>query len=110
MGQTDLANYKNIYLQTAREYLNDLRSGYSKLSVNPQDKEVISSIHVSAHSLGGQSQIMKFANIVKSSANIEKISGEIQNKVGIINNDFMNSLKNSLDELDLELSRIEEAQ
>jgi chemotaxis protein histidine kinase CheA len=110
MGQTDLASYKNIYLQTAREYLNNIRSGYSKLSVNLQDKEAISLIHVSAHSLGGQSQIMGYTNIVKFCVNIEKVSGNILDKVSLINNEFVNLLKNSLDELDLELSQIERTQ
>jgi chemotaxis protein histidine kinase CheA len=110
MKQTDLTGYKNIYLQTAKEYLNNIKSGYLKLSANSQDKEAISAIHVSSHSLGGQSQIMGFTDIAKLSADIEKASANILDKVNSIDNEFMSLLKKSIDELDLEFSRIEKAQ
>jgi chemotaxis protein histidine kinase CheA len=107
MGQTDLASYKNIYLQTAREYLNSILAGYSKLTVNLQDKEAIGIIYVSSHSLGGQSQIMGFAQIVVLAGAIEKKSGDIQAGVIQADDKFIFFLKEFVDRLDLELSKIE---
>jgi chemotaxis protein histidine kinase CheA len=110
MGQTDLSSYKNVYLQTAKEYLDSIQSGYLKLSVNSQDKEAVNEIHVSAHSLGGQSQVMGFTNIVRLCANIEKVSADILDKAILIDNEFINLLKDTIEKLNLELSRIEKIQ
>jgi chemotaxis protein histidine kinase CheA len=106
MGQVDLASYKNIYLQTAKEYLGNIQSGYLKLSVNSQDKEALSMVHISSHSLGGQSQIMGFENITVLSGAIEKKSGDILAKVDQADNKFIFLLKDSIHKLNLELLKI----
>ena len=110
MGQVNLADYKNIYLQTAKEYIENLLSSYAKLSANSQDNQAINQIHISSHSLRSQSQVMGFENMTNLAADIEKVSDNILNKVSSIDDNFMNLLKRSIDELNLELSRIEKTQ
>lgn len=110
MTSTDLSDYKNIYLQTAKEYINNLSMGYSKLSVNPSDNEAINTIHISSHSLRSQSQVMGFSAIADLSGNIEKASSDILNKVSLVDEKFMNLLKNSVDGLTAGLAKIEKTQ
>jgi len=107
MASTDLSDYKNIYLQTAREYINSLSSACSRLSVNSVDNETINAIHISSHSLRSQSQVMGFSAIADLSENIEKASDDILKRLNLVDGKFMNLLKNSVDGLNAELSKIE---
>ena len=107
MGQVNLSDYKNIYLQTAKEYINKMSLSYSKLSKNSQDNEAINMLHISSHSLKSQSQVMGFTNITNLCADIEKVSNDILNKISLVDGNFMNLLKNSVDKLNLEFNLIE---
>ena len=107
MGQVNLSDYKSIYLQTAKKYVNDLSSACSKLSKNSQNKEAIIVIHLSSHSLKGQSQIMGFANIVNLCERIEKSLGNILKGVDEVDDNFLSLLKKSIDDINLELNLIE---
>ena len=107
MGQIDLTSYKNIYLQTAKENIDSMLSSCAKLIENVQDKEAINSLHISSHTLKSKSQLMGFVNVAALCANIEKISNNIINGVSQIDDEFMVLLKNSIDEINLELIQIE---
>lgn len=107
MGQTNLSDYKNLYLQTAKEYVGNLSSSYSKLLANSQNSEAIDSIHLDAHSLKGQSQVMGFTNIVNSCMNIDKIYSDIKDGKNKIDNTFLNLLKGFIDDLNSEIILIE---
>jgi chemotaxis protein histidine kinase CheA len=107
MAQVNLSDYKNLYLQTAKEYLSSLILGYSKLTENIQDKDAVDMIHLAAHSLKGQSQVMNFESMANLCASVEKKSKDIVSNICPINGDFVNLLKTSIDGLKLELYRIE---
>jgi len=107
MAPIDLGSYKSIYLQTAKEYVGNLLSGYLKLTADPYDKEVINNIHISSHSLKSQSQVMGFTDTVAICANIEKISNDILNGIRKIDTEFLTLLKDSVDQINLKLFKIE---
>jgi len=107
MAQTDLSDYKNLYLQTAKEYISNLFSSYSKLSANLQDNEAIKTMHIASHSLKSQSQVMGFMDITVLSGAIEKRSRNILTGVAQVDDKFIIFLKDSIDKLNLELSKIE---
>ena len=107
MAQVNLSGYKNIYLQTAKEYVNNLLSGYLSLSTNSQDADAMKTIHLSSHSLKSQSQVMGFTNIVNLCVNLEKVSDDILNGVFKVDVEFTVLLKKTIDELSLELASIE---
>jgi chemotaxis protein histidine kinase CheA len=107
MGQVDLNSYKNLYLQTAEEYVNNMSLSYSKLSTNSKDDEAANMVHLSAHSLRSQSQVMGFISVANLCANIEKTSRDIEDGVVQIDDKFIIFLKDSIDKLKLELAKIE---
>lgn len=107
MAPIDLGSYKSIYLQTAKEYIDNLVSSFTKLSVNPQDNDAINTVHISSHSLRSQSQVMGHQKIADLCVSIEKISSDILGKIRTADDEFMSILKNSIDELNSELSQIE---
>ena len=71
------------------------------------DNEIINTIHISSHSLRSQSQVMGFSAVADLSGNVEKASDDILNKVNLVDDKFMNLLKNSVDGLNAELSKVE---
>jgi chemotaxis protein histidine kinase CheA len=107
MAQVDLTDYKNIYLKTAKEYVNNMFSSYSKLSVNLQDNEAVGVAHISSHSLKSQSQVMGFTKIVDICFEVEKAAKNILDGVVKIDDKFVFILKNAVDIVSLELVSIE---
>ncbi len=55
-----LAQYKDLFVQTGKEYLSALGDALLKLEKTPDDKEVIAEIFRNAHSLKGQSAAMGY--------------------------------------------------
>ena len=53
MAQVNLADYKNLYLQTAKEYIDKISLSLNQLSNNSSDKEALNNLHVASHSLKG---------------------------------------------------------
>lgn len=107
MAQTNLSNYKNLYLQTAKEYIDSLLAGYNKLVSDSQDKDAINNLHIASHSLKSQSQVMGFMDITVLSGAIEKKSRDILFGIAQTDDKFIIFLKDSVNKLNLELSKIE---
>lgn len=74
MTQVDFSDYKSLYLQTAKEYLEKMQSDLDKLSNDLSDKIALKDLYISSHSLKSQSQIMKFTDISDLSLDIETAS------------------------------------
>jgi len=106
MGKTNLADYKNIYLQTAKEYIGKMLISLDKLTKNVLDREALSDLYISSHSLRSQSQVMEIIEVGKLAGSVEKKSKDILNGSGKIDNAFLFSLKESINELYLKLSKI----
>ena len=99
MSSTDLSNYKNLYIKTAKEYVDKLLSDSLKLTSNPSDKEVINSLHINSHSLKSQSQVMGYMNVADICLNIEKISSDVLEGHVEFTNDDISNIKKSVEEL-----------
>ncbi len=106
MATTDLANYRTLYLQTAKEYIEKMSVGLSQLSFDISNKQALNNIHISSHSLKSQSQVMGFTDMASLSAVIEKSSNDILNGVSQIDDKFIAFLKTSVAELSLGLTKI----
>jgi len=107
MGQINLSDYKDIYLKTAKEYIDKMLSAYSKLSKDSQDKEAIIIAHLSSHSLKGQSQIMGFTKLVDLCESIEEPLENILKGAKVMDSEFLTFLKKSVDDINSELNLIE---
>jgi len=107
MAQINLSDYKNIYLRTAREYVEKISISLNQLSDDFLNKEALNNLHIASHSLKSQSQVMGFKNVSDICLNIEKISDDILNKVSLVDDTFMSLLKDSVDKLNSEFNLIE---
>lgn len=110
MAKTNLSDYKNLYLQTAKEYLDKMSVSLNRLSNDVSDKKALNNLHISSHSLKSQSQVMGFTDIASVSAMIEKTSNYTLNKSGAVDDKFLVFLKDSINELNLKLAQIEKTQ
>lgn len=104
----DLSSYKNIYLQTAREYLSKMSASLNKLSGDVLDKEALNDLHISSHSLRSQSQVMGFEDIADLSGAIEKISSNVLQGINQLNNETILSIEKEIGELDGILKQIQD--
>ena len=71
LSQDDINKYKTLYLSTAKDYLKNMQMHISHLLKSEQKEVAITQIHIDAHSLKGQSQVMGYNNIAKISEIIE---------------------------------------
>jgi chemotaxis protein histidine kinase CheA len=65
--------YKTLYLQTASQYVKEMKENVDQLLTGNETTEVIDAIHLAAHSLKGQSQMMAYPEMTSISSIIEKI-------------------------------------
>lgn len=75
---SDLNQYKDLYIQTSREYLQSLNDKLLILEKNPKDMEAIEEIFRSAHSLKSQSAAMGYINTGFLCHTIEDVFYEIK--------------------------------
>ncbi len=71
LSDDDVRKYKKLYLETARNYLKNMQACISMLLKNEQLHPTIKQVHLDAHSLKSQSQLMGYNQIAKISEIIE---------------------------------------
>lgn len=79
MGNDDFSEYKDLYIQTGREYIQSLNASLLTLEKEPANKEAIEEIFRSAHSLKGQSAAMEYQSTGFLCHTIEDVFYEIKN-------------------------------
>lgn len=60
MNPKDIAFYKELFLKTAKEYLESLDQNLSLLNNDPNNKEAIETSYIAFHSLGSQNAAMGY--------------------------------------------------
>lgn len=115
MKPNDIAFYKELFVQTANDYLMSLEKNLTSLKGDPDNKDLIGIIHIAFHSLGSQSVAMGYqstsafcrlneAILFRIKENKITISNELIEELikstGIIKNSVLNINSNS-SELDL---------
>lgn len=107
MGAVNLADYKNLYLETGREYLETLKKSLDVLEQNQNNQDALSQMFIAAHSLRSQSQVMNYTEIASLSESIEKQSRDLLDKKEVLNTEVLSMLKNTIDALSLEFGKFE---
>lgn len=108
MAPTNLSDYKDLYMQTAKEYVSSLLENTSLLVQNPQDLDATKAIHMSSHSLKSQSQVMGYNDIVNICLSIEKSSDDVLKGNSTFNDQAVSNIKKSVEELEEILKRVQD--
>lgn len=79
MSQDDVIRYKNLYLQVARNYLQNMQVNISFLLKEGKAEAAERQVQLDAHSLKSQGQIMGYNHIAKISEIIENLFNKDNN-------------------------------
>jgi chemotaxis protein histidine kinase CheA len=107
LSQDDRIKYKALYLQTARNYLQNMQLNISFLLKGEQIKIAIKQVHMDAHSLKSQGQIMGYNHIAKVSEIIENLFNKQENENSQVNKDVLIQIQADLCRLQDSLTEIE---
>ena len=99
MVKVDLSCYKNLYLQTAKEYIDKMSVSLGQLSNNVSDKDALNNLHIASHSLKSQSQVMGYEDVADICLNIEKISNDTLQGSAQLNNETIKNIKKEVEKL-----------
>ncbi len=73
VSDDDKSKFKDLYLQTAKAYIDDIQRNLLILRSDFSNKESIGVVHMAAHSLTSQSILMGFGHVAAYSRLIEMI-------------------------------------
>ena len=107
LSQGDIQKYKKLYLETARNYLENMQANISFLLKGEQPLTSVQHIHIDAHSLKIQSQIMGYNNIAKIAEIIEYLFNKDENENAHVAHDVLIKIQSDLTRLHDSLTEIE---
>jgi len=107
MNSDEVAQYKDLFVTTAKTYLETLNMGLLKLEKEPTSKEVINEIFRAAHSLKGQSAAMGFKETGYLCHVVEDVFYEIKENGKKVDPTLADLLFASLDALTASIQKIE---
>ena len=103
----DFSEYKDLYIQTGREYIQSLNASLLTLEKDPADKEAIEEVFRSAHSLKGQSAAMEYQSTGFLCHTVEDVFYEIKNDRMQLTSELSDHLFAAFDALTDSLNHIE---
>lgn len=80
MKDQGLSEYRDLYISTARSYIDDVQKNLATLKKDGSNKKALEVIHRSAHSLKSQSKVMNFDEAALMCESIEHIFQKIIEK------------------------------
>lgn len=107
MNKDEMAQYKDLFVSTAKKYLETLNNELIKLEKDPGDKNSIDEIFRAAHSLKGQSAAMGYNDTGLLCHVVEDVFYEIKENGKVINHQLADLLFESLDELSKSVQKID---
>jgi chemotaxis protein histidine kinase CheA len=103
---TDLSEFKQLYNQTANEYLQKLQNGIVAVKANPTDHDVMKVMHLSAHSLKSQSLVMGYTSIGHLCALLEKTFASVLDQTLTFSDEIISTTEQAITELAVSLKRV----
>lgn len=103
----EFLEYKDLYVQTSRDYIQSLNASLLTLEKNPTDKEAIEEVFRSAHSLKSQSAAMEYESTGFLCHTVEDVFYEIKNDRMALTSELSDHLFASFDALTDSINCIE---
>ena len=105
-----LAEYKDIFVSEAKEYLKTLNNCVLDLEKDPENVSLVEEMFRAAHSLKGMAGTMGFDQIASLTHQMESVFDEVRNQKIKAEKRVINLLFESLDVLEKLLSQVEEGE
>lgn len=109
MTTIDLSSYKNLYLETAKEFIASLKKNLETLSTDPINKAAIYEIFRSSHSLKSQNLAMGYIRTGQFCKVIEDYFHEINEGKISYKIEFQNILKDAIEKIEQSIKSIEQS-
>ncbi|RYL92969.1 chemotaxis protein CheA [Sporolactobacillus sp. THM19-2] len=106
----DMNQYLGIFVDEAREHLQNLNDKLMELEDQPRDPELISSIFRSAHTLKGSSGQMGFGNMMKLTHTMENVFDALRHQKITVSSDMIDRLFEALDTLESMVDSVEQGE
>ena len=108
LSDIDIIKYKKLYLETAKNYLENMQLNISFLLKGEQIKNAIKQVHIDAHSLKSQSKIMGYENFATLTEIIEYLFNKEEKENIIMPNDLLIKIQSDITGLMDSLKEIEQ--
>ena len=102
----DISQYRDLYIQTARDLVSAMQKHINHLSTNANDKKTIYELYRAVHSLKSQSLMMGYTQLGLTNRLAEALFKEIHegkqtlsNEVLSLMTEVVSHMKNSLDQI-----------
>jgi chemotaxis protein histidine kinase CheA len=107
LNHDDVLKYKDLYLRTARNYLLNMQACISFLLKGQQSHATIKQVHLDAHTLKSQSQMMGYTHIGKISELIEYLFNKEETEGVHVKHGVLIKIQSDITRLFDSLNRIE---
>lgn len=104
----DMSQYLSVFIDEAREHLQNLNDKLMTLEEQQDDPELINSIFRSAHTLKGSSGQMGFSNMMELTHTMENVFDALRNHKIKVNSDMVDILFETADVLESMVDAIEQ--
>ncbi len=95
----DVSEFKDLYIKTSRESVQEAKSSLLKLQKNLFDKEMIEKVLRIAHTLKGRAAVMGYKETSLKSATLEDLFREIQEGRKELTSDLLGTVSQTFDEI-----------
>jgi len=95
----DVSEFKDLYIKTSRESIQEAKNSLLKLQKDPSDKEVIEKVLRIAHTLKGRAAVMGDKKTSLKSATLEDLFREIQEGRKELTSDLLGTVSQTFDEI-----------
>lgn len=106
----DMNQYLGIFVDEAREHLQNLNDKLMELEDQPRDPELISSIFRSAHTLKGSSGQMGFGKMMKLTHTMENVFDALRHQKITVSSEMIDRLFEALDTLESMVDSVEQGE
>lgn len=107
MTNINIADFKKLYVKTAREYVKSLQENLRRVKHDKKFQDSLIILHRNAHSLKGQSIVMGYNETATLAHLLENIFYVAQGKKTILTDEVIVLIKNSIDKILVSLQSIE---
>jgi len=102
MDKTDIAEFKALYLQTAKEYIEAM-----KKNILLNSDEAINAVYMSAHSLKSQSLVMNYKETGMLCGMLEKVGKGLKEQTLQLTPEIAEGVKNGIEKVAVSVTSIE---
>ncbi len=106
----DLSQYHELYLQTSRDLINNMRAQLKVLQENVSDTVAIDEFHRAAHSLKSQSLVMGYAQLGTVNRYLEAFFLQIKEKELQLNEQYLQMVNTIIAHIEHALNDIDKSE